>query len=647
MSRVSHQVFPTLIKIANCKCLYGPDIEVITFSFGGNYQAAAMRFDPFTASWTRYLHTKHNAPSSHSAILGLLEKTESELATLFSANGIIVPFSGNAVQIMTLHRGVQRYSDASSSELSDDSTFEFIATPGSSLVDEAIAKEATPDEIKVAEPEAENESAMHESWQCETLAAEEAPCEPCAPVCVETEAPCEEPKSEEEVVYEPPCEESMFEEEDRPEEESVSVCEERACEEPLCEDAVPVYDEPDAHCEPYGSVHKEPKPVSEGPSALELQSDAPKDVHDFGWGSFGTSKKDKKKKSKAVFEDIPTPGPEPEAPADDFGWGSFSTKKGKKTKGKAAFDEPSRPEPEPEALDDDLWNFTSISTKNKKKKGKIAVEEPPTVEEARPEPEKCFAEPVLAVEIYEAPPEPESEPKEMHPEIQLDPEPQYVIDDIWGSARKKDKKKKGKSTTYEVPITEEQVPDPEPVVEDDAWGSWGSFIKKGNKGKGKLHKTPAAEISPPFEEPFVETLEAPPTQEVEPSSVTDVLVPEEISQEVTTHHPQTQAVGFGQTVVVTIRHPSKTSDLHLHLMVTLADNTLKAIFDAVNSYLDSKSPSVPVQGLRKLEIKYGTGKKGDVDLSALEESKWPEYLEYFGQCTRFPELTVDVLGFFE
>lgn len=79
-------------------------------------------------------------------------------------------------------------------------------------------------------------------------------------------------------------------------------------------------------------------------------------------------------------------------------------------------------------------------------------------------------------------------------------------------------------------------------------------------------------------------------------------------------------------------------------MLTLADNTRAAIFGAVNSYLDSKSPLVRRRGQRKLEIMYGVGKNGDVDLSALEENLWPEHLEYFCQYTRFPELTVDVVN---
>ena len=78
-------------------------------------------------------------------------------------------------------------------------------------------------------------------------------------------------------------------------------------------------------------------------------------------------------------------------------------------------------------------------------------------------------------------------------------------------------------------------------------------------------------------------------------------------------------------------------------MTTIADNTRTAIIDTVNSYLDSKSMLKGMQGQRKLEIKYGVGRNGDVDLSTLEEDMWPEYLDYFRQYTRIPELTVDVV----
>jgi hypothetical protein len=81
----------------------------------------------------------------------------------------------------------------------------------------------------------------------------------------------------------------------------------------------------------------------------------------------------------------------------------------------------------------------------------------------------------------------------------------------------------------------------------------------------------------------------------------------------------------------------------LQAMITLADNTRAAILEAVHSYIDSKSSLMYNRGLRRLEIKSGAGKKGEVDLSTLEETMWPEYLEYFRQYTKLPELTIDCL----
>jgi len=44
-----------------------------------------------------------------------------------------------------------------------------------------------------------------------------------------------------------------------------------------------------------------------------------------------------------------------------------------------------------------------------------------------------------------------------------------------------------------------------------------------------------------------------------------------------------------------------------------------------------------------VEVIYGAGKTGDLDLSGLEENKWPDDLDYFAQYMRFPELAVEVL----
>jgi len=67
----------------------------------------------------------------------------------------------------------------------------------------------------------------------------------------------------------------------------------------------------------------------------------------------------------------------------------------------------------------------------------------------------------------------------------------------------------------------------------------------------------------------------------------------------------------------------------------------------VNLYLNQKSLLVDFPRQRKIEIKYSAGKNRDLDLSALEESKWPEYINYLCQYTKLPELTVSVVDFHE
>ena len=80
-------------------------------------------------------------------------------------------------------------------------------------------------------------------------------------------------------------------------------------------------------------------------------------------------------------------------------------------------------------------------------------------------------------------------------------------------------------------------------------------------------------------------------------------------------------------------------------MTTIAENTRTAIIDAVNSYLGSRSTLNDTHSQRTLEIKYGVGRNGNVDLSTLEATMWPEYLDYFRQFTRIPELTIHVMNY--
>ncbi|CZR70007.1 uncharacterized protein PAC_19908 [Phialocephala subalpina] len=340
---------------------------------------------------------------------------------------------------------------------------------------------------------------------------------------------------------------------------------------------------------------------------------------------------------ECATEESPAPEPEPVA-EEDLGWGYFFPKKDKR-KGKKSrqefldvIEEPTpEPElvPEPEPVIEDTWGTWGATNKrSKKKKGGFSFGSVDPVDEAP------------------APP--------------FEPEP--VVEDTWGTwgaTTKKSRKKKGK----ELEVPSELVPEPEPgpVVDVDIWviptkkeekmnsvpepepDEWAQFLlsKRSKNEKKEVPEMPLGEESSAAKEPSAEVLEVPPTlKSVEHSAVATSL-PQATSTETTPHGVQSPAPQSGQTVVFTIQFPDEINTKPLQAMITLADNTRVAIFDAVHSYLDSKSSSTGRQGLRRLEIKSGAGKNGDVGLSMLEETMWPEYLEYFRQYTKLPELTVD------
>jgi hypothetical protein len=415
------------------------------------------------------------------------------------------------------------------------------------------------------------------------------------------------------------------------------------------------------------------KPVDEAPAEeaiveavaeefvpIEQESQEP-DVVTFDWDSWGTTKKDKKKKKARFFFDGPSPAEEcpaeaaaqeplveapppaaevcsldyvteetpalepsldPAPPEDDFGWGSFATKKVKKDKkGKKnrqelleIVEEPA-PAPEP-AFNDDGWgSWGAVSKKSKKDKAEISVEiVEPTVDEAPPPP-------------------PESQP--------------VIEDDLWGSwgaVGKKSKKKKSKATDASI------EPVSEPMVGDDVWAA---FSTKKDKKKISVPETHSEAAEDEWSSLWQlkrskkdkKTDQVPLVSEAVEYLTTAPSPPVATSEETTTHTTQLQTPPSRQTVVFTIQYPNDRSIKPLQAMITLEDNTRVAIFDALNSYLDSKSDLRGRNGQRRLEITTAAGKNGDVDLSALEESMWPDYLTYFRQYTWLPELTVDVVEY--
>jgi hypothetical protein len=645
---------------ANLKCLYGTNVEVLTLCVDAahdEHQAVAMSFSPFNGTWTKFLHSEP-ASSPSSAIENLLGESNKELTSIFSTNGITVPFQGNMMQTLTLCRGERRDSGAGSSEPSE---FVFVATPGSSLSDN-VPVEHVNDELPVEEALVEEVAEEPDNYE---LPVEEAPVEEATEpddygVLVE-ESPVEEvpePGDNELLVEEAPAEEAAVAHayEDLVPEESIPVLEESA---PLCMDPEPVPPEPEAASLDWGTwfsskndkkkktrfMFDESCPLAEEPSSQEVYAfDCP--VEEVEPEPDTPYPQEERKADEVcppgyVVEEVIRPEPEPDTPypqdelkADEAG----STD--------CVAEEVKEPEPEPETrpFDNDFAWGSFSSKKDKKKKGKISVEI-----------EKLKVEEIV-------PPSSES---------------QVVEDDTWGDwgalpSKKSKKKKKAKDVSVELA--------PEPVVEDDSWGGWGAIGKKSKKKKDEAKdafielapipavnddwwkfattkdeaKNPVPEPQPEVmkdeepsiaKEPCDHRIEAPLDPEAIEHPATAPSLPGVAYTKTIAHASRPQETRIGQTVVFTIQYPNEINSKPLQAMITLAGNTRGAIFDAVNSYLDSKTGLMGklFQRKRKLEIKSGVGKNGDVDLSALEETMWPEYLEYFRQYTRLPELTVDVV----
>ncbi len=242
-------------------------------------------------------------------------------------------------------------------------------------------------------------------------------------------------------------------------------------------------------------------------------------------------------------------------------------------------------------------------------------------------------------------------------------EPEPIIEDTffgWGTTNKKSKKIKGKG--LEVPSDPAPEPKPEPVVVDvletptkkeenmravlkpepDEFAQF-SASRRSEKDETGVPEMPLGEESSATKESSAEMFEVPPAPEPVKHSDAAILLPQATSTETATHTIQPSAPRSGQTVVFTIQFPEEINMKPLQAMITLADNTRAAILEAVHSYIDSKSSLMFTKGWRRLEIRSGAGKNGDVDLSTLEEMMWPEYLEYFRQYTKLPELTIDCL----
>lgn len=103
------------------------------------YQALATSFDPITATWTKLLHSDPYI-TSRDAIDALLKMSEKELGELLSTSGYTFPFQGVMEQTLTLRRGGRQRD--SSSEHSLRSHPIVIATPA--LPDTGSAEHLVP-----------------------------------------------------------------------------------------------------------------------------------------------------------------------------------------------------------------------------------------------------------------------------------------------------------------------------------------------------------------------------------------------------------------------------------------------------------------------------------------------------------------------
>ncbi|KAL3419976.1 hypothetical protein PVAG01_08475 [Phlyctema vagabunda] len=526
--------------LANCKCLYGPDIEILTFSYNnGLYQAVAMKFDPGAGSWTRFLHSTDRVITSSQAISSLLYETEKKIAELFSTNGWNLPLSGDPVQSMTPRR-VQTPPTTNGCGHSGNSSSVLINTPDLKSQNDAVLEgEDLHVESTTVQTKIDVEPAVREFPQEDIATVKETPDHLCAVANIG-----------------PPMEDD----------ELASFNPKKKTKKKKGKGfAIEEIPEPD------------PKPMFEP---------EPVPVNDSGWGSFGTTKKDKKKKGKGfAVADIPKPEPVPEPVLEPAPEPVF--------------------EPEPVPVDDSGWGSFGTTKKDKKKKGKgFAVAD-------IPEPEPV--------------PEPVPEPA---------PEPVLVQDDGWGAyvPKAKDKKKKKKG----VPIDEvaepqiEPEPEPAPVEDDDTLRT----ARKDESQKGQPIAEDVLTADVPTNGLPTEASKSSPAAAAVKSSAWTTLPPEIGLADPTS---QTRTV---KTVVLKIIHTSRAGTQTIQTMVNISDNTEEAIVDAVNHYLNHSCYVRDYSISRSVDIKSGSGKSGDIDLSNLERGRWPECLEYLSQYTRFPELTV-------
>ncbi|KAH7403856.1 hypothetical protein BKA64DRAFT_707328 [Cadophora sp. MPI-SDFR-AT-0126] len=279
---------------------------------------------------------------------------------------------------------------------------------------------------------------------------------------------------------------------------------------------------------------------------------------------------------------------------------------------------------EPQPVPDKYYGWGSFAAKKEKrgkKRGK-KVDEEVRILESIPEPEPDYNDAVYRANAI------------------VEPQPVPSEADEWGwfiPKTGKRGKSKGKKAVEEVEIPEEPPAEPEPLlpaactpvpetaVEQDSWFTQGMSPKN--------EKDEEMRSIVPSDGAVTQTGQEEPEMRLEVKQLASPLA---------TASPIPTAPRSGQAVVFTIRHFNNMNKTDTReVMLFLTDTTYAAICEAVFLYLDSQEGVLPSK--RGLQLKAGTGRNGKVDLSAIEESMCPVYMEYFCQYTKLPELTVDVL----
>jgi hypothetical protein len=400
-----------------------------------------MSFNPFNGTWTKFLHGEP-ASTTSSAIQSLLGESNKELTSIFSTNGITVPFRGNMMQTLTLCRGERKDSGAGSSEPSE---FVFVATPGSSLSDN-VPVEHVNDELPVEEAPVEEVAEEPDNYE---LPVEAAPVEAAEELdnyeLLLEAAPIEE-------VAEPGNNELLAEEAPAAEAPAEEVAVPPTNEDIVAEESIPVLEESAPPC-------MDPEPVPPEPEVASLD-----------WGTWFSSKKDKRKETRFIFDESCPPAAEP-SPQEVYAFD-------------CPVEEVREPDPEP---------ATSYPQEEFQEDGVCSSD--CVVDEAKgPEPEPDTSYPQEELKADEAGP-PDCVAEEVtEPEPEPDARP-FDNDFAWGSfSSKKDKKKKGKISVETEELKAEEIVPPTSesiqVVEDDTWGDWGALPSKKSKKRKKQRMFP-------------------------------------------------------------------------------------------------------------------------------------------------------------